>query len=124
MVIETLKQELAICKLRALPAGDCAGEFFFIAKTDTEVSLVCHADRVPADTEACDTGWKALRVRGVLEFSLTGILAELTGVLAAKNIAVFAVSTYDTDYILVKTVDEIHALSALRSAGHTIADLY
>ena len=65
--------------------------------------------------------WAALRVAGVLDFSLTGILAGLSGILAARNVSIFALSTFDTDYILVRRGDLSRALDALRGAGHTVA---
>ena len=74
----------------------------FCGKTDEELSLVCLTKDVPAAAEPRDDGWKAFRIQGVLDFSLMGILSKLSGILAENHIGIFAVSTYNTDYILVK----------------------
>ena len=74
----------------------------------------------PAATLAREDGWRAFRVEGVLDFSLTGILSGLSGVLAENGIGIFAVSSYNTDYILVKAVDFARAMAALEQAGHEV----
>ena len=85
------------------------GRFVFAAATDCEISLVCPSDIVPGDTPVRDDGWSAMRISGQLDFSLVGVLSRLSAVLAAERIGIFAVSTYDTDYILIKTADLIRA---------------
>ena len=92
-----------------------------LAKTGEENSLVCRTEDVPGNAPAREDGWKGFRVRGVLDFSLTGILAGITGVLAEKEIPVFAVSTYDTDYILVRKEDSGAAAKALEEAGYGVS---
>lgn len=77
-------------------------EYSFIGKTDEEKSLVCITDEVPANVIQRDDGWKAFRIQGVLDFSLIGILAKIAAALADNGISIFAVSTYNTDYVLMK----------------------
>lgn len=79
-----------------------ADDFVFPQKTDTECSLVCRRERIPANAYQTEAGFGMMRVAGTLDFSLTGILACIAQALAGENISIFAVSTYDTDYILVK----------------------
>ena len=90
-------------------------------ETDREISLVCETEDVPAGAVERVDGWKAFRVCGTLDFSLVGILSELSGILASNGIGLFAVSTYDTDYILVKEADLDRALAALAKAGDEIS---
>ena len=89
-------------------------------KTDEEISLVCKTQDAPPGASAREDGWRGFRVRGVLDFSLIGVLSKLSGVLAAHGIGLFAVSTYNTDYILVKEENWERALSALISEGYTV----
>lgn len=120
MTIETLGFDLTVCKVASFARINTSAEFFFIGKTDKEISLVCRTQDVPPDTLAREDGWRAFRVAGVLDFSLTGVLSGITGVLAGAGVGVFAVSTYDTDYILVKRVDAGKAADALARAGYEI----
>ena len=92
--------------------------FCFTGTTDEENSLVCPEALVPDVTTERDDGWRALRITGKLDFSLIGILAGICGVLAEKKIGIFAVSTYNTDYILTKEENFEKALKALKDAGY------
>jgi len=118
MELEALDFALTVSKLPNNTQFDCAADFFFLGKTDEELSLVCRTEDTPAETVAREDGWRGFRVRGVLDFSLTGILARLSAVLAEAKIGIFAVSTYNTDYILVKEKDFDRAVRALTEAGY------
>ena len=98
-----------------LPEGLC-----FFARTDEEISLVCETAHVPENTTAREDGWRAMRVVGELDFSLVGILARISDVLAREKIGIFAVSTYNTDYILTKETQFEDALAALARAGYEV----
>ncbi|MBP3359345.1 MAG: ACT domain-containing protein [Clostridia bacterium] len=91
-----------------------------MGKTDEEKSLVCLTEDVPNNVTECDNGWKAFRIQGVLDFSLIGILSKIATLLAENNIGIFAVSTYNTDYILTKRENFERAISVLKNAGYTI----
>ncbi len=91
--------------------------FHFLMRTDEECSLVCPTGDAPKDCEAREDGWRGLRVEGVLDFSLVGILSRLASALAAAGVSIFAVSTYDTDYLFVKDASYARAVQALREAG-------
>lgn len=92
----------------------------FTGATDEERSLVCPTVSVPENTTDRDDGWRAFRVKGTLDFSLTGILARLSAVLAENKIGIFAISTFNTDYILTKSANFDRALAALRASGYEI----
>ncbi len=121
MKIKTIEGDFTVCRLRSVGDIDPTCDFYFLGKTEEEISLVCRTENVPAHTAAREDGWKAFRIEGVLDFSLVGILAEISGILAKNGIALFAVSTYNTDYILVKKDDYKKAMSALSAAGYSAA---
>lgn len=122
MKLEKLPDDLTVCKLAPDAQIDPAAGFYFLCKTDEEVSLVCRTACVPAETVAREDGWRAFRIQGVLDFSLTGILAGISAVLAGSGIGIFAVSTYNTDYILVKAENFARAMTALEAAGYEICE--
>ncbi|MBQ7978977.1 MAG: ACT domain-containing protein [Candidatus Methanomethylophilaceae archaeon] len=118
MELEVLDYELTVCKLNDVADAMMSGEFFFLGRTKDEISLVCPTEDVPATTISSEDGWRAFRICGTLDFSLIGILSKLTTVLAESGIGVFAVSTYDTDYILVRDKDLEPAMKALEDEGY------
>ena len=118
MRLKTLPYDLTVCKLPSAAGIDLSADFFFLGKTDEEISLVCRTEQTPAGTAAREDGWRAFRIEGVLDFSLTGILSRLSAVLAENGIGIFAVSTYNTDYILVKADHLGKAMNVLREAGY------
>ena len=121
MNLELLEPVFSICQVDALRPEDLQSAFCFAARTDEECSLVCPTECAPSRALTRDDGWRALRVQGVLDFSLVGILAQIAGTLADRGIALFAVSTYNTDYILVRAAQLEAAVAALRGAGHEVA---
>lgn len=121
MKLEALPHSFTVCKPAELSGIDFSRKFCFVGKTDRELSLVCETAAVPANTLAREDGWRAFRICGTLDFSLVGILAGISAILADQQIGIFAVSTYDTDYILIKEVDFGRALATLSQAGYEIA---
>lgn len=122
MELTLLSQPLAVCRLPAdapLPGAPGGGAFYSVTRTAAETSIVCAPQDVPPDA-SCRAPWRALRLAGPLDFAEIGILAELTAVLAAARISVFALSTFDTDYLLVEERTAAAAASALRAAGHAV----
>ncbi len=115
--VEALTYDFAVCKLADTNNLDLSHEFYFASRTDKEMSLVCKSEDVPANVLAIEDGWRAFRVKGTLDFSLVGILSQLTGLLAKYQIGLFAVSTFDTDYILVKKEQYKQAAKVLGEAG-------
>ncbi len=121
MRLEPLDAELAICRLdpgAAIPSW-ARGELVATVRTGAELAVVCEADAVPAEARA-DRGWRALRVAGTLELTLTGVLAAILEPLAAAGVPIFAVSSFDTDYVLVPSAQLGRAIVALRDAGHEL----
>jgi len=99
---------------------DLSDEYVFIAKTDEEISLVCSSGRVPAAATDCESGWRGFRIEGTLDFSLVGILAKVSSALADHGISIFAISTYNTDYVLTKAENLDKAAGVLQSQGWEI----
>lgn len=120
MKLKTIPFDLTVCKLADVSSIDLNGEFFFIGRTDEEISLVCRTEDTPDNTVRRDDGWRGFRIEGELDFSLIGILSKISSILADNRIGIFAVSTYNTDYILVKKENFDKALSALAEAGYQI----
>lgn len=117
MEFELLKKRLAVCLLSEpeLPQG----EFVSLTISGGEISLVCEEESVPKGCKA-ETGWCALRIKGPLDFLLVGILAHVSKVLADEHISLFAVSTYETDYVLVKEENLERTINALNAQGHSV----
>jgi len=120
MKIEKVAADLSVCKVENYSEVDLSQEYCFIGKTDEENSLVCLTENVPKNVAVRDDGWKAFRVQGTLDFSLIGILSKISTILADSKIGIFAISTYNTDYILVKAENYNDALSVLTNAGYHI----
>jgi uncharacterized protein len=120
--LSLLPETLAVCRLAAdapVPAWAWTGEPASVTRTREELSIVCRAGAVPEGVDA-EQGWRCLKVEGPLDFALTGILAALASPLAAAGVALFALSTFDTDYLLVKAETLDRAVEALRAAGHRV----
>ena len=120
--LEVLPQKFAICRLNSDESFPewATGEVVSITRTPSELSIVCSHDQVPEQVR-CETGWRCMRVAGQLDFSMVGVIASLTGTLASANISVFVVSTFDTDYLLVKETDLDSAIEALVAVGHSLS---
>jgi hypothetical protein len=120
MEIKKIDYNFSVCKVEDFSMVDLESEYCFIGKTDEEKSLVCITDIVPQNTVERDDGWKAFRIQGILDFSLIGILAKISDILAKNGIGIFAISTYNTDYILTKAENYQKALEILDNAGYKI----
>lgn len=120
-----LGESLAICRLpaqAAVPAW-ATGAFVAITRTPDELSIVCANTAVPSGVQA-ERDWRAFVVAGPLDFALTGILAAIAAPLAAAGVPIFAISTFDTDYVLVRAAEVGRAIAALRAAGHRIHESF
>jgi len=124
LTLDLVPGSYAICRWAPgdpLPPWVMQGEFFSVTRTPAELSAVCSVAALPPGMEA-EAPWSMLAVRGPLDLSLTGVLADLATPLATAGISIFAVSTYDTDYVLVRRDDLDRAVRALREAGHHISE--
>ena len=120
LVLERIEYDFTVCKVPSVSDIPTDMEFYFIGRTDEEISLVCKTSDVPAAAINREDGWKAFRITGILDFSLTGILAPIATILADNEIGIFAVSTYNTDYVLVKNENYERALDILSQKGYGI----
>jgi len=102
-----------------VPVWARTGHFWSITRSDSELSIVCPQDDVPPDASA-ERGWCALEVAGPLDFSLTGVVSSLVAPLAEEEIPLFLISTFETDYLLVREPDLHRSVEALTSAGHSV----
>lgn len=118
--IKVIDGSFSVCKVTDFSEVDPSKKFNFISATDEENSLICLTENVPDNfTERID-GWRALKIQGVLDFSLIGILSKILGLLAEAKIGIAAVSTYNTDYIFVKETDLDKEVETLAEANYII----
>ncbi len=120
MRIVPLNEQFTVCQLDRETELDLEKEFYFVGKTRDEISLVCQTRDVPQNTLQREDGWRGFFVDGTLDFSLIGILAHISSLLAAEGISIFALSTFNTDYVLVKEQHFEKALSVLSEHGYTL----
>lgn len=120
MEIKLLDYDFSVCKVPDYSMARLESEFCFLGKTDEERSLVCIAEDVPANATERDDGWKAFRIQGILDFSLIGVLSKIATLLAEQKIGIFAVSTYNTDYIFTKKENYDRAVAVLLEAGYHV----
>ena len=120
MELKRLPGRLTVCKVPSTAEINIEKDFYFIGKTDEELSLVCKTEDTPVMTTDRDDGWRGFRIQGQLDFSQIGILSELSAILARNRIGIFAVSTYNTDYILVKEENFEKAMRVLAEAGYRV----
>ena len=122
MTLKKIPYDFAVCQVADYSQTNLDAPFTFIGKTDEEKSLVCLTADVPANAIRRDDGWRAFRIEGVLDFSLIGILSKIAAVLADAKVGIFAISTYNTDYVLTKAEQYDQAVEALERAGYIITD--
>ena len=122
LTMKLLKERLGLCRLtknELIPQWAINSDFYSITKTLEELSIVCSQDNIPSNIK-CEKEWRALKIERQLEFSLIGILASIGTILAQKGISIFAISTFDTDYVLVKEKDIANAIRALSNEKYEI----
>lgn len=124
LILSWMPGRYAVCQLppdEPLPDWATSGRFFNVTRAATELSVVCEADLVPEGVRA-ERGWRTFVLHGPFPFDLTGILASVAVPLAEAGVGIFALSTFDTDYVLVKEENARNAQDALESAGHTFRE--
>lgn len=120
MIIELLPKAYSVCRLSRLLQQDMAQPFSFCAQTDEEISLVCPGDYNPAHVLQREDGWRMYRIAGSLDFSLVGIIAPIAQALAQAKISIFVVSTFNTDYFLVKSACVERTNALLKQLGYAL----
>ncbi|MBX4268607.1 ACT domain-containing protein [Clostridium estertheticum] len=122
LTMKLLNEKFSVCRLNKneqIPEWVKNSSFYSISKTSDELSIVCSQDIIPSNIK-CEKDWRILKVEGPLDFSLIGIISSISTILALKRISIFAVSTYDTDYILVKNKDIDNTILALSNERYEI----
>ena len=122
MEIKKLNQDFSVCKVMDYSLVNLNAEYSFIGKTDEEKSLVCVTSDVPPNVIERDDGWKGFRIQGILDFSLIGILSKIAEILAKNSISIFVISTYNTDYVLIKKENYQKALDILEHSGYEVVE--
>ena len=120
--MKLLEGKYGVCRLstdEAVPSWAFKGEFFSITKTEDELSIVCLEENISEKIKS-EKGWRVLKVEGPLDFSLVGILSKISGLMAKNNISIFAISTYDTDYILIKDENIKKAIKVLNEDYYNV----
>lgn len=120
MKIKVIKREFSICKVDSLDKIDFSDKYCFVGKTDEEISVICSTKHAPQETISRSDGWRAFRLQGQLDLTLIGVLSALTDILARNKIGLMAVSTYNTDYVLVRAADLEKALLLLEDQDYKI----
>ena len=122
--LKILPERLAVCRFEpTAPLPDWIGEvgFYSLTRTEAELTLVCPETRLAPGTTS-ETGWRCFKVQGLLDFSEIGIIFSLTQPLAKNGVSVFVISTFDTDYFMVKEKDLAKAIDALAAEGHQVLE--
>ena len=122
MKIKAIEYDFTVCKVTGYSLVNLDSEYVFLGKTDEERSLVCLTSEVPSNTTERTDGWRAFCIEGVLDFSLIGVLSKICGIFAENKIGVFAVSTYNTDYVFIKEENFQKALDILKHSGYEIVE--
>ncbi|MDE6268801.1 MAG: ACT domain-containing protein [Muribaculaceae bacterium] len=120
MILKKLPYNLTVCKVSSEIDIDLNDNFYFIGKTDEEISLVCQTEKTPHNTIEREDGWKGFRIEGILDFSMIGILSKISNILAENKIGIFVISTFNTDYVLVKSENFDKALAILSQSDYEI----
>jgi hypothetical protein len=120
MQLKLINNEFSVCKVVDYSDINLNQEYVFTGSTDEEKSLVCPISLVPGNTIEREDGWRAFRIEGVLDFSLIGILSKISSLLAANKIGIFAISTFNIDYILTKKEDFDKAIDVLKAEGYLV----
>jgi len=120
MELQKIDGYFSVCKLENMDGVDFSKELLFFAKTPDEISLVCEVDYVPFGAVEVESGWKALKVSGILDFGMIGVIAKISNILAEVEISIFVVSTYNTDYILLKEESFDKGVEELINKGYVV----
>jgi len=120
MELIKLSGDFSVCKIKSPEQIDFSQEFVFLSKTDDEISLVCDSFRVPPGTIDYEPNWKGLKISGVLDFGMIGVIAKISNILAEAGISIFVISTYNTDYVFVKAENYDKCTYELMRSGYVV----
>ena len=122
MELQIIEHGFSVCKIKDLKQVDFNEEFVFLLKALDEVTLVCKSELVPSNIIASESGWRALKVAGILEFGMIGVIAKISKILSEAKISIFVASTYNTDYFFVKEENFEKAIQMLKRNNYTVPD--
>lgn len=122
LIIKKIEGDFTVCKVTDIKNIDINNKFTFLSTTDDEISLVCLTENTPENTTHREDNWKCMRIEGILDFSLIGIIADISRIFSENKIGIFVISTYNTDYVLVKAENYKNALIQLKNNGYIIED--
>lgn len=123
LTLVALPDTFAVCRLdptAAIPEWAMRGSFYAVTRTADELSIVCREADAPRVNVTCERGWRAFKLEGTFDFGQIGVLASIANALAEARVSIFALSTYDTDYVLVKGLQFEQAVTALTRFGHIV----
>jgi len=120
MELKQLPYVFSVCKITDISQVDFTKEFVFLSKTDDEISLVCESSYAPLNLTACEPGWRALKISGILDFGMIGVIAGISKIAEEVGISIFVISTYNTDYILIKAENFDECVHTLALNGYAI----
>ena len=120
MELQKIKGDFTVCKVDHIGQIDFTREFVFLSKTDDEISLVCESNYTPSNVIESEDDWRALRISGTLDFEMIGVIAKIANILAENDISIFVISTYNTDYIFIKSMNFNKAIQLLICNGYVI----
>jgi len=120
MKLEKIECDFCVCQIKSIEQINFMRKYVFLSKTTDEISLVCETDYLPSDAVACEHGWKALKIIGVLDFNMVGVIAKISNIIANADIGIFVVSTYNTDYLFFKAENYDKAIQELTHNGYVI----
>ena len=121
MKLTELHMDFTVYKIKNINSVDFSREYLFLSKTDEEISLVCESRFVPENAVEAETGFKAFKIAGILEFGCVGVIAGISDVLSKAGISIFVVSTYNTDYVFLKSDDYGKGIALLGSSGYSFS---
>lgn len=121
MQLQILSCDFSVCKITSIETVDMSKPFTFVSVTDDEISLVCETACIPDNCIEAEHGWKGLKISGILDFSMIGVIAKIANLLAEQKISIFVISTFNTDYILLKSDNFTKAIDILRLNNYTIS---
>jgi len=117
MNLEVVDCDFTICKIDNIDKIDLTQKFIFLSKTSDEISLVCESSSIPPNIIESEPGWKAIKISDTLDFSIVGVLSKISAILASADISIFVISTYNTDYILMKSENLDKGIHVLKHNG-------
>jgi len=124
MELQIIEHRFSVCKIEDLEQLNFSEDYVFLLKAPDEITLVCKSEHLPPNIIESESGWRALKVAGVLDFGMIGVIAKISKILSEAKISIFVASTYNTDYFFVKEENFSRALQVLTRNGYTVPEYF